>query len=663
MRLLKTSCCKMLKVIVFSMICLLSICTVGCNKKQLNEEHTHTKVHVLKIEPTCTREGRIEYWFCSQCKKVFKDSDALYEITMEETKLPKKEHTIEEDLEKVATCEEEGLTRGKHCTTCHEIIEEQTLIDPLGHNFNFNQAVWEWEEFHSAKLVVACTNNKEHKNTYPAEITSTTIPATCTDAGKIVYTANVLIDQKEYKDKKEELLLPLEHDFDLENITWVWNEDSGAYAQISCKHDDLHILTCDAALQVNETPSTCTAGGKRITTAVVTIQGQQYKDVKEEELPEMGHSFDYESIEWTWEGYSSSYAKVTCQNDKSHQVSYEAKITTKTEQPTCMKEGKKTYRAEINVSGNSYIDEKEEVLDALNHDFDYENYTWKWREYSEATLCFECKNDPSHLDTYTAQIKTNKVLATCVAEGRVIYSANIILNDQSYTDEKEEILPIDPMNHDYDYEHLLWIWDSVVDGYIASLYIDCVCNKATVAYDANPLKIEYKPSSFETEGFKKYQAEVLINGVSYKDSKTEVLPVKQYVSSEEDFYQKIQGSSCDLTLTNDITLTSEVILEGSYAAIDLNGYTLTIPNSKFSFKATHSYIRNGYLETDLGSYAILGEDKANLLVNNVTAFGGILVKNANASIQNVDITATLESAISSRMRGTVVVENSILRKN
>ncbi|MDE6047842.1 MAG: hypothetical protein K2F56_04365, partial [Anaeroplasmataceae bacterium] len=500
--------------------------------------------------------------------------------------------------------------------------------------------------------------------TYVADVSSKTILATCTEAGKTIYTATVCVDQTEYNSQKEEIILPLDHNFDLEHISWSWTNNTNAIAKIPCKNDPSHTLQCEAELHSEILEATCTTDGKRITTATIFIQGQSYEDKLEEVIPATGHAFDYENIEWDWKGYTSAIAKVTCINDKTHQVSYNAEMETKSELPTCTKSGKKTHIATITVDGKTYTDQKEEIIEALNHDFNFEEYTWKWKGYTEAQLCFSCKNDSTHFDIYSAQIQINTILATCVSEGKVIYTANINLHEQTYTDVKEEILPINPNHHDYDYEHPLWIWQPIVNGYQVCAQISCKCNQSTLTFDVDPIEVNYKSSTFEEEGLIEYQAEVSIEGKKYSDTKVEQLPIRQYVNTEEELQYLIQKDAYDLTLTNDIQLQSDVILEGNYAAINLNGYTLSIANNKLCFKAIHSFIRNGDLVADAASnFVITSSNPANLLVENITIIGGIRFCHTKAIIRNVDVTATQSYAIKAQEESSVVVEKSILRKN
>lgn len=640
---------------------------IGCTKKHGPEEHIHTKVHVLRIEPTCISEGRIEYWYCSQCKRVYKDKDAEYEISWEETKLSKIEHKIVEQEAVLPTCETTGLSSGKYCSYCKQVIEEQTILPATGHNYDISSSTWEWDDFKSARFILSCSNNEEHKDIYEAEITSTTTPATCTDAGKTIYTASVWLDDKSYSDQKEEIILPLGHNFDIEHISWSWKDEESASAQIPCKNDLSHTLICEGTLEVQILPTTCTEAGKRITTATIVIEGQSFKDVKEVEIPALGHAFDYKNIIWSWKDYSFANATVTCANNVEHKATYDAQITSKIDLPTCTKKGKKTYTATITVEGQAYTDEKEEVLESLGHHFNYDDYHWKWNGYEEAILYFSCTHNPSHLDSYTALITTNTIPATCVSEGKVIYTANINFQGKLYTDRKERILPIDPSNHAYDYEHPSWVWTPIVDGYEAKALVFCVCEQSSLEFEVTSITENIQLATFEATGLKEYHAEVLLKEKRFSDTKTEVLPMKQYVHSEEEFLNLIQAEAYDLTLKNDIVLSKETLLEGRYASIDLNGFSLFMSGNPLCFAATHSSIRNGDLVTDfknsLEGYALVSDKQTNLLIEDITTFGGINIRNATAKIRNADITATISCAVCAQRGSTVVIESGTLRKS
>lgn len=141
----------------------------------------HDTEHYEEKAATCQAAGNIEYWTCKRegCGKYFIDEACENEITAAETVIAKIEHTAGEPVRenevaaicqvagsydevvyctlcnteisrttksvnklghteimvvgKAATCTETGLTEGKKCSVCGEILQAQTVIPALGH--------------------------------------------------------------------------------------------------------------------------------------------------------------------------------------------------------------------------------------------------------------------------------------------------------------------------------------------------------------------------------------------------------------------------------------------------------------------------------------------------------------------------------------------------
>ncbi|MDO4379884.1 MAG: hypothetical protein Q4D20_03305 [Clostridia bacterium] len=89
------------------------------------------RVHHEKVEPTCTAEGSIEYWSCVDCSKNFSDENCKNAV--ESVVLEKKAHTVVKDAAVPATCTEPGLTEGKHCSVCGEVLLAQETVPATGH--------------------------------------------------------------------------------------------------------------------------------------------------------------------------------------------------------------------------------------------------------------------------------------------------------------------------------------------------------------------------------------------------------------------------------------------------------------------------------------------------------------------------------------------------
>jgi len=104
---------------------------------------------------TCTEVGCIDFWFCNTCSKIYSDEAYTTEITAEEALIPANGHT-EEALTAVApTCTETGLTEGKKCSVCDEILVAQEEVAANGHTES------DWIIDTEAQIGVAGSKHKE----------------------------------------------------------------------------------------------------------------------------------------------------------------------------------------------------------------------------------------------------------------------------------------------------------------------------------------------------------------------------------------------------------------------------------------------------------------------------------------------------------------------
>ena len=84
--------------------------------------HTLTKTEAKAA--TCTEGGNIEYFVCSECSKVFKDSEAKSETALEDTVLKAKGHSLEKVEAKAATETQEGNTEYWKCSECGKLYKD-----------------------------------------------------------------------------------------------------------------------------------------------------------------------------------------------------------------------------------------------------------------------------------------------------------------------------------------------------------------------------------------------------------------------------------------------------------------------------------------------------------------------------------------------------------
>lgn len=87
--------------------------------------HVHIEVIDSAVAPTCTTPGITTGKRCSLCN----------EVLVEQTVVDALGHTEVVDEALDPTCNETGLTEGKHCSVCGEVFIRQTTLPALEHNF------------------------------------------------------------------------------------------------------------------------------------------------------------------------------------------------------------------------------------------------------------------------------------------------------------------------------------------------------------------------------------------------------------------------------------------------------------------------------------------------------------------------------------------------
>lgn len=169
------------------------------------------------------------------------------------------------DTEKsvAATCTEKGKdvytatatvtdADGKEIGTLTADPKEVDL-PALGHKYG--EPTWNWTKgennTYTATATFTCANDEKHVETVDAKVTEKSDGATCTEAGKITYTATVTFEGKDYKDTKTEKVAALGHDYKVsEKDGWKWTADKEkgytAVATFVCSRcKDSHDVTAD----------------------------------------------------------------------------------------------------------------------------------------------------------------------------------------------------------------------------------------------------------------------------------------------------------------------------------------------------------------------------------------------------------------------------------
>ena len=223
----------------------------------------------VTIEPTCTTTGE-----CTYTAKLFPSQsldNTLHEDSRTE-EIPALGHTEETLSAVAATCTETGLTEGKKCSVCDEILIEQTLIPALGHHWAFDKITWdETEDGMLANALYEC-DRCHVTDSVAAEISIDETPATCSAPGQILYTAYVSeedsLDEEEHSATKEVTLSLLPHVWETE---WTWTETEDGYSAsitYTCENCQ-ETVVIDANVSKTVTDATCQAEGSIIYTATI----------------------------------------------------------------------------------------------------------------------------------------------------------------------------------------------------------------------------------------------------------------------------------------------------------------------------------------------------------------------------------------------------------
>ncbi|MDE7360779.1 MAG: leucine-rich repeat protein, partial [Oscillospiraceae bacterium] len=186
----------------------------------------HDTEHTVAKDATCTEDGNIEYWYCSNCDTYFSDEDCTNEITEDETVISAEGHMLTEVEGYPATEDEDGLKDHWHCEVCKKNFSDSegkeeldtVVIPALGHEHSYSE---DWESDDDYHWHECSCGEKSDKAAHEWDDGETTTEPTATDPGVKTFTCTVCD-----KTRTEEIpALGYKGDCG-DNVTWEYDEDN-----------------------------------------------------------------------------------------------------------------------------------------------------------------------------------------------------------------------------------------------------------------------------------------------------------------------------------------------------------------------------------------------------------------------------------------------------
>ena len=251
------------------------------------------------------------------------------------------EHNIEILPAVAPTCEEKGLTEGKKCTKCDEIIVAQTEVPAIGHAYG------QWESVDGLSHSRVCANDSTHVET--EEHNWLTYDCTCHSCG---FTDHAYDD------------------------VWIDNGENHIQSCVSCPYANI-VEDHDFQL-ISTTPATCEDP------EIFTYQCVCGKSYTEEGAPATGHSWgewsmvdEYEHIRYCENGCYTAERSAHVVTDESRQY-----------EPSCEYAG---ILIEWCALCGAVV--RDEMLLPTGHDWS------DWTDNGDGTCTRVCLNDSTHTET------------------------------------------------------------------------------------------------------------------------------------------------------------------------------------------------------------------------------------------------------------------------
>ena len=438
-------------------------------------------------DPTCTEAGKTVYTATAAF------ADAEY-TDIQEKVIPATGHTY-------AYTDNGDGTHTKACKAGDDSITEPhtyqdgtcTLCgaeEPIKHVHEYGSPEIKWSENYAACTMVFICKDGDDRQSIECEITDEVTNATCTENGKVIYTAKGSFAGKEYTDVKEVEIPAAGHVYGTPEFNWSRDYQSCTAVFTCGSCNDEQEVKC--TITGNTTDPTCTEPGKTVYTATASFADKEYTDTREKAIPATGHTYKYTDngdgthtkactagddtatephtykdgictfcraeepkehvheygapkIKWS-EDYTACTMVFTCKEGDDQQ-SIECEVTDEVTNATCTENGKAVYTAKGTFAGKEYTDVKEVDIPAIGHSYGTPEFSWS-EDHQNCTAIFVCGScgDKQEMGCIVTGETTDP---SCIKDGKVVYTATVSFADKEYTDTQVEAIPA--TGHTYEY--------------------------------------------------------------------------------------------------------------------------------------------------------------------------------------------------------------------
>ena len=438
-------------------------------------------------DPTCTEDGKTVYTatasfadkeYTDTQEEVITATGHTYEYTDNGDGTHMKVCTAGDD-----TAAEPHTYQDGTCTYCGAEEPEEHV-----HEYGTPEFIWE-EDYAICTAVFTCKDGDDQQS-IKCNVSDEVTDATCTENGKIVYTAKCSFNGTEYTDVKEKEIPASGHAYG--TPAFNWSEDYQTCTAIfTCETcDDEQKMECDITSET--TDPTCTEDGKTAYAATVSFTDKEYTDTQEEVITATGHTYEYKDNgdgthtkvctagddtaiephtyqdgictlcgaeepadhvheygepEFIWSDDLKSCTVVFTCTDRDDQHRIECEVTSEIKDATCTENGKAIYTAKGSFNGEEYTDIKEVEIPASGHAYETPEFNWSENHQTcTAVLTCESCGDEQKIE---CNITSETTDPTCTEAGNTVYTATVKFAGKEYTDTQEEI--ISATGHAYEY--------------------------------------------------------------------------------------------------------------------------------------------------------------------------------------------------------------------